>query len=192
MRQTHALFAYALLNAFTTFAAVQPSLSIGMYNYAHLSQELMKSAASEAEHALRQINVRLVWVDCLSEAHPCAGAANRPDFLVVRLVAHALPTASAAALGVTSRSGDRATASVFCDRAFALRTHTVALPKLLGAALAHEVAHMLLPVGSHSESGLMRPEWSTDDLKPGHFAAAGLSPQNARLIHLEAVRRTAQ
>ena len=63
---------------------------------------------------------------------------------------------------------------------------------LLGAAMAHEIVHMLLPVGSHAESGLMRPQWSTEDLKPRDIAAMGLSPRTLALMRVEALRKASR
>ena len=190
MTQRHALFAFTtLLNVLSvTQAAEQPSLTVGVYNFANVPEGLMHSAANEAEYALAAAGVRFLWADCLAESHPCT-AAGRSDFLTLRLLAHALPTSSSSALGVTSRSGDRAWAAVFCDRALALRTHEVPLAKLLGAAMAHEIVHMLLPDGSHSESGLMRAEWWVGELKAGSLAAAGLSRHACEMIRREAEMR---
>lgn len=36
---------------------------------------------------------------------------------------------------------------------------------LLGAAIAHELAHLLLPSGSHSEHGIMRAKWGDAEVR---------------------------
>ncbi len=110
---------------------------------------------------------------------------------MLRLLATAYPTSSASALGVTSKSGQDGFAAVFCDRAIALRTHDVPLAKILGGTIAHEIVHLLLPERSHSQYGLMRPQWSTEDLKAGRLGVRGLSRQAYETIHREAVRRSA-
>jgi hypothetical protein len=38
---------------------------------------------------------------------------------------------------------------------------------ILGLVIAHEMGHLLLPYGSHSENGLMRPSWRPEDLTLG-------------------------
>jgi hypothetical protein len=36
---------------------------------------------------------------------------------------------------------------------------------VLGAAIAHEIGHLLLPHDSHSKSGIMRAEWNQSDFR---------------------------
>jgi len=43
-------------------------------------------------------------------------------------------------------------------------------PVVLGAAIAHEVGHLLLPVNAHSKTGIMRPSFTQADFRS---AAAG-------------------
>ncbi len=56
-------------------------------------------------------------------------------------------------------------------RAIARRTGTP-LPTLLGRAIAHEIGHLLLGSGVHPRMGLMRAQWSNEELrglKPAHW-----------------------
>jgi hypothetical protein len=38
---------------------------------------------------------------------------------------------------------------------------------ILGLVIAHEMGHLLLPFGSHSQNGLMRPSWRPEDFTLG-------------------------
>lgn len=117
------------------------------------------------------------------------GWLDRPELLTVRFVPHALAPASKTALGMTTTAANGSCAAVFCDRAFALRTRQVLLAKILGSAMAHEIIHMLLPTQPHTPYGLMREEWSAQDLRIGSQASSGVSKGLAELLHTEAVRR---
>ena len=66
-----------------------------------------------------------------------------------------------------SREGQRVSAiSVFYDRAKeqaeAMRQF---LPQILGHAIAHEMGHVLLRTSGHSSTGIMRAQWTADDLR---------------------------
>ena len=41
----------------------------------------------------------------------------------------------------------------------------VDLANVLAIAMAHELGHLLLPGGRHSQDGLMRPNWTKKDLQ---------------------------
>jgi hypothetical protein len=104
-------------------------------------------------------------------------------------VAGALPPASARALGLAAWSGDLAAAFIFYDRVAALRTSTRFVPTILGRVMAHEITHLLLGSESHSEIGLMRGQWSADDLRTVNSAWLGLPLQSAQFMQKEARRR---
>lgn len=70
-------------------------------------------------------------------------------------------------LGIAAQAeeGTQASASVFHDRVEQLAKGWLVSPVVvLGHAMAHEMGHLLLGVGSHSPSGLMREHWSGRDL----------------------------
>ena len=56
-------------------------------------------------------------------------------------------------------------AALFYDRALALRKPGVALSQILGRAMAHEIVHLLLGTTSHTGLGLMKGEWTAEDLR---------------------------
>ena len=164
-------------------------LTIDMYNLAALSESLLQASAQEADRLLQGLDVAFVWLDCLSPTDPCSSELDRPEFLAVRLVPHALAPASKNALGMTTTAANGSCAAVFCDRGFALRTRQILLARILGSVMAHEIIHMLLPTQPHAPYGLMREEWSAQDLRIGSQASSGVSKGLADLVHAEAVRR---
>lgn len=115
------------------------------------------------------------WLDCTvsgTEPEPPLSCQQppRPDELIVRLLA-ALAADASEALGysmidVELRRGWLAT--IFVNRvdrlAAAARTDG---GQLLGRAIAHELAHLLLGTSRHSARGLMRAHWRALDFAYG-------------------------
>jgi hypothetical protein len=107
--------------------------------------------------------------------------------LIVRPIPKALSQASASALGITDSTDACAAAFVFYDRVLALRTSTTRLlPVILGRVIAHELTHLLLPEEDHSELGLMRGQWTADDLRTTSLAFLGLSRRSVELMETSA------
>ena len=55
--------------------------------------------------------------------------------------------------------------------------------------MAHEIVHLLLGVESHSDLGLMRRQWSAEDLRMDSRACSGLSTNAVESMRTEAARR---
>jgi len=62
-------------------------------------------------------------------------------------------------------SDSGASAALFYDRALSIRKPGLFLAQILGRAMAHEVVHLLLGTTSHADLGLMKAEWTTEDLR---------------------------
>lgn len=167
-----------------------PQLTIRMYSYREISSWVLVAAEAEAERKLRPAHVGLRWINCgtIGPSGSCADP-ELPSELVVRIIPKAFPRASTTALGIASWSEGSSSAYIFYDRVIALRTHTKPLEDILGRVLAHEVVHLLLPQESHSGVGLMRGQWSADDLRVTSPACTGLPVATVRLIQQEALRR---
>jgi hypothetical protein len=59
----------------------------------------------------------------------------------------------------------------------------VNLGPLLGDVVAHEIAHLLLGTNAHSDTGIMRPHWSEQDLinaNKGHLLFTPAQGQTMR------------
>lgn len=84
---------------------------------------------------------------------------------------HSSQLASKTALGhsiIDTRTGTGVLATVYFDRVHqrAAQAH-VSKPRLLGRAIAHELGHLLLSTTAHSAEGLMRGEWTLNELRAG-------------------------
>ncbi len=139
---------------------------------------------------LGSVPIELRWIDCTSRVLSAScGSPQASTDLIIRFLLKALPQAGARTLGIAGSSADYAAAFIFYDRILALRTHTHLLPAMLGRVLAHEITHLLLPQEDHAVFGLMRGQWSADDLRITSAACLGLSTRSVQLMHREALRR---
>jgi hypothetical protein len=167
-----------------------PELKIRVYGFPGLSVGILPEAYSEAERLLRPVSIRLKWVDCTAPVLSIECTSPQlPTDLTVRVVATARPPATSWALGLAAWSGDMAAAFIFYDRVVALRTNTRFVPSILGRVMAHEITHLLLGSQSHSEVGLMRGQWSADDLRTVNSAWLGLPIRSVQSMQQEARRR---
>lgn len=110
----------------------------------------------------------------------------------IRFLPQALSPASGSALGMAMWSESGGSAVLFCDRAVTFRRPGVFPGEILGRAMAHEVVHLLLGTTSHLDFGLMRSEWSVEDLRSDRGAGFELSPATAALVRTAAKSRMAK
>jgi len=114
-----------------------------------------------------QIGVRLVWH---SGELPMAKIARRdasvPVFSI-RTVEHHLESATSGALASARIVGSAGTEiAVYKDRLQSfLADHESLAGVAAGYVLAHELAHVMQGIARHSESGIMKANWSRDDRK---------------------------
>lgn len=151
-------------------------LIVRTYNTFGVAPHRMALARRAAEAILRDAAIAVVWRTC-----PVAGwtpepstrsscdAAVEAQEVIVRLVG-ANARVGADWLGysfvnVEARSGVLAT--VFADRVERLSDRLdIDAGTLLGRAIAHEIAHLLLGTSGHSPGGLMRADWGAARARP--------------------------
>ena len=167
-----------------------PEWKVFVYGFPGLSSPVVKGAETEADSILRASTIHLQWIDCTSPVlpSPCQ-LPQAPTDLIIRFIAKPLPQASAEALGIAGPVGDLAAAFIFYDRIVALRGHNRMLSTMIGRVLAHEITHLLVPQESHTTFGLMRGQWSIDDLSVTSAACRGLSVRAVQRMHGEALRK---
>jgi len=154
------------------------SVLVRVDNMANVPADIVRVAEGRAAEVFGGIAVRLEWID--------GQTANRDMVIApytVVLVSGGVVPGKAAKKGVVDTVvGEAAAAAhrayVFYDRIVALGA--ISRPNLastLGDVIAHELGHLMLPVNSHSSSGIMRPGL---DLRPGWVGT--FDERQARLI----------
>jgi hypothetical protein len=132
-----------------------------------IDQTRSRDAERIAARILRQGGVAVEWLACdrrdakADRQHPC-DVPPAPGDVIVRL-AKSTTRSPAGALGFSYVPGIVATALVDRIQDTALRTG-VPSATLLGAVIAHEIAH-LLTGSQHARDGLMRAVWSDRDIQ---------------------------
>ena len=138
------------------------SLVIRVYDAYGVPAENLVKARQTVDRILKDAGVSLTWRSC-----PCPEPVGRGE-LVMRVLAAPSPVLAPGSLGYSyvdlqHKSGTLAT--VFVDRIHLLASAAgVDDAELLGRAMAHEVAHLLLGTHDHEHRGLMRGQWTADDL----------------------------
>ena len=59
----------------------------------------------------------------------------------------------------------------------------------LGVVMAHELGHLLLGSHNHSARGVMKPQWSRDDLMKAYFGGLGFNREQIKRIRSSVVAR---
>lgn len=150
-------------------------LTARIYDYANVNRDQMQAAQQQVAETYGQIGVTVQWLDTARPNAVAAGQEAWPtDDDEASMVNVALITgAMAEGVGVPQNvAGYAATdnhrqgrmAFVVVDRTERIAFHGQLFHwRVLGAVMAHEIAHLLLPRGAHARIGLMRPSWSAGD-----------------------------
>jgi hypothetical protein len=181
-----------------------PKLIFRVYNYAHLDPTALTNTEGVAAAIFQEVGVETAWVDCpLSwtdlKRYPTCQETMQTTDLVLRI----LPKSMA----MKVRTGDDALGfakpcpedepacdlTVFYHRVDGLATDGYPADRILGHVIAHEVGHVLLGPGAHSDIGIMRGVWSRHDLQ--HISWGLLLPFTAdqrKQLRAAVLRRTKQ
>jgi hypothetical protein len=62
--------------------------------------------------------------------------------------------------------------------------------QILGAAIAHEVGHLILGANSHTPLGVMNPHWDMTQIRLVRIGELNFNRDQARLLQNEVRRRT--
>jgi hypothetical protein len=155
---------------FLRVAGAQTTLTIRIYNPAHLRLDALAKAQDEASYILGSAGVRTTWVTCISPGK-CPKPATVWD-VVVRLAPDSVfPEKDTTHPWILGRSvaGDGKSADyIEVYRApiqkLVSQTKIASTDEVIGAVIAHEVGHLFL--GSrHSRSGLMAACWGPQELE---------------------------
>jgi len=177
-------------------AWIPPSakITVLVYNYAQVRASTLGHAKQTAWEIFRQAGVEVLWRDCpaVFGMDLREGGAQPPvgkEDLILKIVPRFEP-------GPTRTRKERLGLS-FANTAMisfqALQDETAsgdAMPEeILGAAIAHELGHVLLGSDSHSAKGIMRPHWKGEDFARGPQGGLAFTPEQAQVIRTEASRR---
>jgi hypothetical protein len=179
----------------------RPTVRISVYDDAGLKPGTVLHAEEDAAEVFRQAGIETEWKNCGGDqvvamaGKPC-GEAAYPARLVLRIERQPqglVPEAFGVAY--LSEDGQGAYCDVFVQPMEELeRTQLVGLDTVLGHVAAHEIAHLLLGLNSHSKNGLMQAHWTSRTIEELKRRMLGFnSVQSAAMVErLELAQGTAK
>lgn len=182
---------FALLCVICGGFAKAEALRVHLYDYAGVSMATLNEARGHAEEALSRAGVRVTWVHCPT---PDCAPPLSPRVLQLRILERRMAgkwKASDECLGYALVVGDfSSVASVFYHKAVELEQGSRAgRGQILGAAMAHEIGHLLLGRNSHSPQGIMRAMWDRADFLAIARGRMRFSPPEAKRLSANAEAR---
>jgi len=170
----------AFLLAVLVASSAPSPLSVAVFDYARVPPQWLSWAKQEMSRIYGEIGVEITWHDASSDARTNSVDKLQPDtgpLPQAALIVLILPESQAtqeripqSVIGYSAGTADecRRVAYVLYGRMDQFRLEqapAIYRAKLLAYLMAHEVGHLLLPVQSHSPSGIMRAQWSRADLE---------------------------
>src|SRR5262245_7423626 len=147
--------------------ASPPVVAVLVSNRANLRPEMLKAAEDDAATIYRVAGVQMTWVNVRPTD---VGYDYAVDFIVMIVSGKEAGRMTARshedAMGFVVRdSNDEAGRGGMAFELFdrvedSASSHHVSISRVLGQVIAHELGHLLLPVNSHSDRGIMRAVWN--------------------------------
>jgi hypothetical protein len=158
-----------------------------LIDYVDTPAGVVADAKRTASAILATAGISVEWVACIAaKDEPCPQMT--PLDIEVRLQSENMAKQAGlkpACLGYAlSHGGLGSIAGVFLHQAVELeRVERIPLHKILGAAMSHEIGHLLMAAPGHSRTGLMRARWESADVKMLAQGLLGFSqPQKERMM----------
>jgi hypothetical protein len=163
--------ALLLVTPAVTAAGTRLPLTVRVYDMTgdHVDR---RRAFAAAARALAPAEVEVRWV----VSGQMAEEAPEPQDLVLRLARRDVVADRAGTMvlgyALVDAAGRRGTvATIFMERVdWLARISGADAEELAGMAIAHEVAHLLLGTSGHARRGLMRAQWTLEELRAGRQA----------------------
>ena len=175
-------------------------ITIRIHNYAKVKPSVLLPAERAAADIFREAGVDSIWVECRAGQTELPGAACTSPMTPLVLVLNLLPRSMAQrlhfrneVLGVAMEGAGKDFgffASVFYDNVKDCAVQRqLDFAQLLGDAMAHELAHLLLGTNSHSGQGLMGAFWSRKELLVAEQRGLSLSSSETTRLHIALAAR---
>ena len=170
-------------------------MTILIRDYAHVPAQSIARASRIVSDLYARIGVRIEWLGVVSPGDRRGGSDNRDEGArgQIRQMTILLVTPTMAARGhvgenvlgfvAVANEGMGRIAYVVFDRLRDTARHaTTSLEDVLGFVMAHEIAHLLLPVDAQAKAGLMKDRWTVDEFRQLNVRQLGFSELETDLI----------
>jgi hypothetical protein len=159
---------------------VDRELVVQVRNYARMTPAMLHRAMDEVAKLFRRIGISVIWI----EGGNASNLVPRLHLIVLEREIPELREPGHLSLGAAPRTLETPgrVAYVFHGPIeFLSDVHAVDVALVLAHAIAHELAHLLLPPG-HSPAGLMSPLWGARQLRAAVWRTLMFSPSESTLI----------
>jgi len=192
---TFAIGSVRLLTAEEPVSGELP-VTIQIHDYWHVSNRSLAHARDFVTATYKQIGVRTEWLGVVQQNEqrpgstpPHAATARLPIaqitviILTPKMAARGHIEEDALGFAAVPEDGMGRIAYAIYDRVRDTAARAAMNEDdLLGFVMAHEIAHLLLPRGAHTETGLMRGHWNVRDFQQTDVLKLGFSPQQASVM----------
>jgi hypothetical protein len=179
-----------------------PLVTIRVENEARVDERLLRGARKETTGILNRAGVGIIWLDCAGDSAPCQRPRGPADF-PFRITTQRPTWTSQENLGFTDHAGGDGLAGVnypavlkLAEKlngfAHGITPAAVYAPGFLGAAIAHEIGHLILGANAHSHEGVMRAEWGREQFELISAGRLDFAPDQAKRLPIEVKRRLSQ
>jgi hypothetical protein len=143
----------------------------------------LMTARAIATKIYSEIGIRVIWRSAAARPRGCSKAPQHRNIVVVFATASPQKTTDMAVAYANPFATDGPCVTVLIDRVRDLvRRNPQSTGYLLGHVLAHEMGHVLQGIARHSETGVMKPRWSTGEIMDMRTSPLHLFPPDAELI----------
>lgn len=149
------------------------AIKVVIFDYVGASAHTLGAGKAVASGILKRAGIRVDWAECAGRIEPGKDIPC-PQMMPLDIELRIQNNAAAHHAGFNRRclgyavtaGGFGSIASVFYDRAGQVaQDEARATGDVLGAAVAHEIGHLLLANRGHAPVGLMRAAWDAADLR---------------------------
>lgn len=180
----------------------RPALTVVLYNYASVPADVVSGGKATVERLYDLAGVETRWIDAQVGA-PCASFNPRAphDTFVVQMIVRSRLSHPVLGFirgdveggGRDDARGERRERSgvayiSFDEIARAASGRAQPPADIFGYAMAHEIAHVLLPTAAHTRDGLMRERWRDDDFRSIAAGALRFTPDEEALLRTRVER----
>jgi len=172
-------------------------ITVQVYNISQVPAQTLAVAETEAWRPFERAGIHLLWVSGpltpaeVREAEDRSSPCVRSDiFLRIYTQSMVKPwRVHGSTLGFVL-SLENSHAIVFYDRVHRLcQARQSEVAPILGAAMAHEIGHLLMGSEQHSPTGMMRETWLSSDLFAAAQGLLNFRAREAALMRAEVQRR---
>jgi len=169
----------------------RPSVRVRVNDYASVAVDLLARAQDEVKQVYARIGVETTWLatrrlsdpDDVSQSEDADATELTVIVLSSSMTTRMAPPEDAIGMAATTPTDSGRIAYVFYDR---LQIDPLQSDDSNVAALAfvmaHEIGHLLLPYGSHSETGVMRGRWDRKTFRRLEVQRLRFTPLQGRQI----------